>query len=327
MKMAFVGNDIASQWFDVTILIEEERHDRRFDNDQSGCKACIDWLKTFKATILVVAFEPTGRYSELFGDFMAGKKNVRLYEVNVRKFRQYARSLEPHVKTDVADAYALAMFAKERAFLCREYQPKTPVRKELRDIQMRIRSILKRTTALKSMQKCGLYSEPVAESIRAELSQLELEHDRVLDMARLLILQDPVLSKDNRMLQTIPGVGEKTAILLLCLIDFKQFQSGRSLSRFLGLTQRKKESGSSVRGRESITKAGNKFVRAALYFPSMSAMQHNPQLLKFSDRLKANGKSWSLIRTAVARKLVTLAWSVVHHGRPYDAQHVGMTRS
>ena len=95
------------------------------------------------------------------------------------------------------------------------------------------------------------------------------------------------------------------------------------LAVFLGLSNQQKTSGTSVRTKERITKAGSPEVRAALYFPAMTAIEKNPQLREFADRLKAKGKLYPVVRTAVTRKLVMLAWTLIKKGVDYDPSHVG----
>ncbi|MFN8658080.1 MAG: transposase [Candidatus Obscuribacterales bacterium] len=123
------------------------------------------------------------------------------------------------------------------------------------------------------------------------------------------------------MLLSIPGIGEKTAVMLLSLIDFLQFfveQIAFEVSRFDTAEMGSQALRSNRNG--SITKAGNKHVRNALLFPAMSAMQHNPTLKAFRDRLTAAGKPGALVRTAVIRKLVITAWSLIHNGRPFTEE-------
>ncbi|MFN8658118.1 MAG: IS110 family transposase [Candidatus Obscuribacterales bacterium] len=320
MKIANVGIDIAKEWFDSCVLIEHSRHVQRFANNASGFARFHAWFSRFDCDQYHLFFEPTGRYGEELVGVTMRVPRVQLFRVDIRKFRRFAQSLDPDLKSDFSDAFALAVFGRERASFCREYQAPSPIQLELRDIQMCLRSLQKRSVTLRNQLKCGLYSSDVKALLLAELERVLAEYNKVVALSHARIEEDPILRNDKTLLLSIPGIGEKTAVMLLSLIDFRKFSSSRSLSKFLGLTPRKWESGTSIKRNGSITKAGNKHVRNALLFPAMSAMQHNPTLKAFRDRLTAAGKPGALVRTAVIRKLVITAWSLIHNGRPFTEE-------
>jgi hypothetical protein len=54
------------------------------------------------------------------------------------------------------------------------------------------------------------------------------------------------------------------------------------------------------------------------YMPSLVAMQYNPMIIKFSQRLKERGKNGKVIVCAVMRKLVHLIVGILKSGRPFD---------
>src|SRR5690606_42049693 len=59
-------------------------------------------------------------------------------------------------------------------------------------------------------------------------------------------------------LKSIPGIGNKTAVMLVVLTDgFNRFNSGSELCSYAGLTPVIRQSGSSVKGRPHISKIGN----------------------------------------------------------------------
>ena len=99
----------------------------------------------------------------------------------------------------------------------------------------------------------------------------------------------------------------------------KLYESARQLAAFAGLAPRLHESGSSVRRRARLSKAGAPRLRKALYFPAIVAMHHNPHVRAMSERLKERGKCPMQIIGAAMRKLVHLAYGVLKSGRPFDA--------
>ena len=85
-----------------------------------------------------------------------------------------------------------------------------------------------------------------------------------------------------------------------------------------GLSPREFRSGSSVRGRTRLAKAGNARLRKALYLPTLIVIRCNPLLQGFFDRLVAAGKPKMQAVGACMRKLVMLCSGVLKHRRSFD---------
>jgi len=311
------------------MLLGEEQYERQFSNNTLGLRSCVKWLESFKhVDQFNVVFEPTGRYSELLAKFFVERPRFCVYQVNPRKISEYRNSIDFRRTDDRRSARVLAMFGEERAtrpgrYGLHPYQPKTESQLALRDVRVRLRGLYKRKCALENHLECGLVDKEIIRATKTELKGLEEAIDKTLEYAKSIIKKDPQLNEDVRRLDTILGIGLKTAIALVCLIDFRRFENSRALAVFLGLSNQQKTSGTSVRTKERITKAGSPEVRAALYFPAMTAIEKNPQLREFADRLKAKGKLYPVVRTAVTRKLVMLAWTLIKKGVDYDPSHVG----
>lgn len=72
---------------------------------------------------------------------------------------------------------------------------------------------------------------------------------------RLIELVKQDQQEQLTLLQTIPGIGLKTALFLIVVTDgFKKFESASQLCSYVGITTTIRESGSSVRGRSIISK-------------------------------------------------------------------------
>ena len=127
------------------------------------------------------------------------------------------------------------------------------------------------------------------------------------------------------MLLSIPGIGEATAALLLAEVNLSQFQSARQVAAFAGLVPRHRQSGSLVRGRSRLSKAGSSRLRKGLYFPALTALRWNPLIRAVGLRLAAGGKSKMLTIGAAMRKLLHIAFGVLKSGRPFDPNYLAQT--
>ena len=67
-----------------------------------------------------------------------------------------------------------------------------------------------------------------------------------------------------------------------------------------------------------MSKLGKAGIRAALYWPAITAMTRCPAMKAFADGLAARGKPKKVIIGAVMRKLVHICYGVLKHQTSYD---------
>lgn len=123
-------------------------------------------------------------------------------------------------------------------------------------------------------------------------------------------------------LESIPGVGRKTAMALIVLSGgFERFDGYRKLSSYIGICPRLFESGTSVKGKARICKMGMSRTRAMLYVCSWSAMRYNKACKELYERLLAKGKAKKLALIAVANKLLKQAFAIATQKTKYNENY------
>ena len=147
--------------------------------------------------------------------------------------------------------------------------------------------------------------------LKEEILQLEKQVREHIDRHRNL-------KEQSRLLQTIPGIGSRTAHLLLSEVEFERYSSARSIAAHAGVTPRKRQSGTRLK-QTNLSKLGNARLRKALYFPAIVARQHNKIVKEFAERLKKKGKAPMQIVCAAMRKLLHIAFGVLKHKRAFDS--------
>jgi transposase len=85
-----------------------------------------------------------------------------------------------------------------------------------------------------------------------------------------------------------------------------------------GLDPIQKESGSSVKYKSRISKAGSNVYRASLFMSVLVAVRFNNEMKIFYERLKNNGKHTTTAQIAVMRKLIVIAFSLYQHNEKYN---------
>jgi hypothetical protein len=128
---------------------------------------------------------------------------------------------------------------------------------------------------------------------------------------------DQALSAAFGLLCTIPGVGPVSAVQLLSeLAVLPADMTAKQWTAHAGLDVREHRSGTSIDKAPPISRAGNAYLRRALFMPALVALQHSPQVKAYFERLVARGKPKMKAVVAVMRKLLHAIWGML---RPKSA--------
>jgi len=319
MSRFWVGIDVAKRKLDVALLDEAGKvKSKVLPNDPAGFAALQVWLRErgAEATSTHVCLEATGVYSDGCATALADA-GWKVSVVNPALPKDFGKSELKRNKTDAIDAALLARY-------CSKMDPPAwqPPPLEYR----KLRSLVERRQALLDMhqQEANRLEATVEAAARtsitehltwleARIAELEKDIDDHIDGHK------ETLGKDAELLASIPGLGRTTAAKVLGLLgDLRRFDSGKALAAFIGVTPRRFESGDSVRGRTTISRAGHACVRHALFMPTLVATRHNPKIKAFRDRLVAAGKPKKSAVLASMHKLVHLMYAVVRKGVAFD---------
>jgi len=118
---------------------------------------------------------------------------------------------------------------------------------------------------------------------------------------------------------SVRGVAEKSAILLLG--ELATLPSGMSVREWVahaGLDPCARESGTSTRAPERISKVGNARIWQALYMPAHVAIRYEPHVRAFYEKLLARGKPKMIAIVAVMRKLLHAIYGMLKHDQDFD---------
>ena len=72
-----------------------------------------------------------------------------------------------------------------------------------------------------------------------------------------------------------------------------------------------------MRGRGSLSKAGNAQLRKALYMPAIVAKKNNPLVREFCNRLGEKGKAKMIVIGAAMRKLLHIIFGVLKNQKSF----------
>ena len=150
---------------------------------------------------------------------------------------------------------------------------------------------------------------PVYQEIGVILSEKIKELERQLKTFR---------KPEQKLLQTIPGVGPITAISFIAEVgDVRRFNHSKQLVAFVGLDSRVHQSGTSVRGKGYISKRGNKILRTRLYNAASVAVLHPNLFQKFFQKKRSEGKPYKVALVATMHKMTNVIHSVWTNNKPF----------
>lgn len=313
------GIDISKNVFDCYGSLQGHL---QFKNDELGFKK---FHKQLPKNSLVV-MEATGYYHYRFAQFLY-KKGVCVSVVNPLSIKRFVQMKLAKVKTDKSDAKAICNYGLTQEVPL--YNALTDVQSECLQLFRLMDNYLKSRTAIKNKihgeEVLGIPSKFVYRSLVKTKKYLNQEL-KAID-AKLLSLVKKDQQEQLTLLQSIPGIGLKTALFLIVVTDgFNKFETASQLCSYAGITPTIRESGSSVRGRARISKVGNRKLRNLLFLCSFSAYKHNKGCAAIFERITNKGKSKKLALIAVSNKLLKQCFAIAKSGIPYDAGHVSVLK-
>jgi transposase len=175
--------------------------------------------------------------------------------------------------------------------------------------------------------KIDAYRKPLSECAANELWQGELDVeltqlDSLTQQMEEVVKKLETLGKsDPRIvrLRTIPGVGPRTAeILVACIDDPHRFNNGRQVSAYFGLVPRQYQSGETDRNGR-ITKRGNPLARTILTECAWASLRYNLWFKAVYDRVTGKQKTRKKkAAIALARKIAVIAWAMLRDQKDWD---------
>lgn len=315
-----VGIDISKDKFDVCLLVlaSNPLHET-FANSKQGINKFHTWLKKQGIKQAHLCLEATGIYGELLSETMH-KRGYQVSVVNPARIKAYAQSQLRRNKTDKLDAALIADFCRTQNPPL--WAPPSPELKELRALVRHYHTLIQERQRAKnrlSTQKNAV----VIHQLKQQITLLDKQIDDLRKAMKKHVDRFPDLKRERDLLDSIPGIGDLTACVLLAeLGDIKRFDNVREVVAFMGLNPQQHQSGKIAYSR-GISRMGRASLRAALYMPALAAQRHNPTLHAFAQRLEQHSKlTGKQLVVAVMRKLIHLAFGILKSGKAFDANYL-----
>ena len=235
----FVGVDVSKDNFDTyDFNIGHQQYINEVKGFKSFCKSLV------KESCVVM--EATGSYHQQLALYLY-ESGISVSIVNPLSVKRFIQMKLRKNKTDKSDAKMIAYYGKEQKPGL--WEPTPEYISMCRMIQKTIGLYLKQQTAIKnqlhSLKSKGIESGKLVRSLKRQRRSTDNEINKLEDEnAKLLNKHESELFTN---LQSIPGIGKKTAMLLISGTNaFSTFENHKQVSSYLGLAPMEYSSGSSI---------------------------------------------------------------------------------
>ena len=307
----YVGVDVCKAHLDVYFHPRGGR--LRVSNDREGVRR----LKREMAgeEVALVVLEATAKYHRLAHRSLS-QSGFAVAVVNPLRSRLFAEALGTRAKTDRVDARMLALLGD--ALAPRATPPAPQALEALQElVHARGAAIEQRTAVanrLAASQTAVLKAElkRMVANLERHIARLDAEIARQIDA-------DPVLARRYAILISIPSFGPVVATSLVADMPELGSLDRRAIACLAGLAPFADDSGDANGPRH--IRGGRARPRRALYWAALSAARHNPDIAVFHKRLRDKGKKPKVALTAVMRKLIVLANTLIKENRTWTPVH------
>lgn len=301
-----VGIDVSKAMLDVAVRPAGRM--RRFTNDEAGIVALVTDLKDLSPTLIVL--EATGGFETPSVAALAAAA-LPVAVVNPRQVRDFAKATGQLAKTDTLDAAMLAHFAEVIR----------PAARPIKDADLQaLEALITRRRQLVVMltaEQNRLAMAPIQtrKDILQHITWLKKRLKDIDEQTTRRIKASPLWLAKDRLLQSVPGIGQVTSSTLLVALPELGKLNRREIAALVGLAPFNCDSGT-LQGKRRVW-GGRADVRSALYMATLVAVRFNAVISTFYTRLSTAGKPPKVALTACMRKLLTILNAMLKTTTPW----------
>ena len=322
--MNYIGIDVSHKELVVVISVKgKARNAKIYENTPAGHKSLIKKLLKLKGESFV-CLEATGIYHFDLAVALSRTQELKVMVINPKSSHNFSKVLMKRSKTDEMDAEVLAIYCERMPF--NEWERPADEMITLRALSRRIASLSKLKTQTKNQHHALLSTQEtpalVIDTTNELIKILEQQIAVLRDSALELIQQHPELKKAYSLITSIRGIADASSIQILAeLMILPKELNARQWVAYAGLDPRHFESGSSIAKKPRISKAGNKYIRHALYMPALVATCHEPHIKGYYEHMiNDNGLKKIQAICAVMRKLLHAIHGMLKSGKEFDGK-------
>jgi len=297
-----IGVDVSKDYLDI--YFDPTGKSLKIPNNVKGIKKLTKKLS--KLDVNQVVCESSGGYERLMSRSLQNK-GYMVWNIDPKRIKAFKDSKGIRVKTDQYDAKYIAMFAAQEKceYPTRFYSDDEISLRDLTHHRLDLVSII--TNEKKRIkQTSDIFCQ---QSITKHVEFLEKEVEFVDNKRKDIVQLIPEMSSKIKILTSMKGVGDTTAISLIALMPELGTLNDKTSAALLGVAPYTNQSGKFIG--KSFISGGRSAARKTLFMAALTASRANPQLAKTYKRLRDNNKQPKVALVAVMRKMIIILNAMV----------------
>lgn len=316
----YVGIDVSKETLDVALLGGNAVNQIQIKNTPKAIKAVlVEWKISIADTLFCL--ESTGHYSNIavatlveLGAFIwvANPADI-LKSIGMQRG-----------KNDQIDALRIATYALRFKDKARLVKPDTlryqPLKELIAQRELLVTDKAKYQAQINDMKRSADKSRyALLKGINQPIiKQLEKSIKEVEKQIEAFINNLPELKEQNKLLQTVPGIGKVLAQTILAYTNgFDSFDNPRAFACHAGVVPFEYTSGKSIKSRKRVSHKANKRLKSLLHMAAMSVIRGKNELQIYYMRKVNEGKSKMSVINAIRNKIIYRAFAVINRKSPY----------
>lgn len=328
MQQVWVGVDVSAKTLQVAAASERQRWSAVVTNDADGHRSLIKKLRQMGQEIFV-GLEATGNYG-LDLAVALHQAGIQVMRINPRAVAQFAKALLQRSKTDRSDAGVILAFVQRMNFEC--WTPPSKAALQLRTLSRHIQAVkallVEEKNHLHAAQVVSSTPRVIVSDLKRSIAAIEARVKRLEEECLEVIGTNGELQERFNLLASTVGYGVTSTIKVLAeLAVLPADMTARQWTAHAGLDPRQFESGTSVAKPDRISKAGNRYLRGALYLPALTTVRCNANVRAFYDKLVIRGKKPKQAQVAVMRKMLHAIHAMFRTNSAFDGEKFYSTQN
>lgn len=330
MKKILIGIDVSKEKLDLCLLHEHDMSQEVVIANQLTviCTYLNEVVDTYECSYsdILICAEYTGQYTYPLS-FACEELGIDLWLENPVEIKY--RSGMQRGKNDKIDAHRIALYAQH-------YQEKA----RLFSLPEKHVAALKQLLSERDMYVCdkGKYQGQLTDQERfMDKKDYENKKKRLIGLIdgleqsicaidqdiQELIDTDDTLSNQHRLLCSIDGIGERTALKMIVETNaFKDFTDPRKFCCHAGVAPFSYTSGSSRHSRNKVSSRADKSIKTLLHMAALvSATRMKGEINEYYVRKVNEGKNKMSVLNAVRAKLVYRMFAVIKNNKMYEKNY------
>ncbi|WP_461021023.1 IS110 family RNA-guided transposase [Trueperella pyogenes] len=157
----------------------------------------------------------------------------------------------------------------------------------------------------------------VVPHLAASLAVLYAQREDIEKQIEALVTDHPLYP----VLTSMPGVGVRTATVIIAELAGKDFPNAAALASYAGLAPQTRQSGISIKS-ETVSHTGNKRLKRAFFLSAFASIRSDPTSRHYYGKKRLAGKRHNLALIALAHKRSTILYAMLRDGTLYETQPV-----